>query len=58
MLLAQKQTHGSMKQNRELRNKPTLTWAIYDKGGRDIQWGKILSSINGVEKTGQLLAKN
>ena len=28
MVLAQKQTHSSIEQNREPRNEPTLTWAI------------------------------
>ena len=28
IVLAQKQTHRSMEQNRERRNQPTLTWSI------------------------------
>ena len=28
MVLAQKQTHRSVEQNREPRNEPTLIWAI------------------------------
>ena len=30
---------------------------IYDKGGKNIQWGKIAFSINAVGKTGQLHGK-
>ena len=30
---------------------------IYDKGGKNIQWEKTTSSINGVVKTGQLHGK-
>ena len=30
---------------------------MYDKGAKDIQWGKTASSINGVEKTGYLHVK-
>ena len=40
MVLAQKQTHRSMEQNREPRNKPTHGKLIYDKGGKNIQWRK------------------
>ena len=41
MVLAQKQTHRSMEQNREPRNKPTLNGQlIYNKGGKNIQWRK------------------
>ena len=40
MLLAQKETYGSMEQNREPRNKPTLTWSVYDKGGKNMKWEK------------------
>ena len=31
MVLAQKQIHRSMEQNREPRNKPTLTWSVMTK---------------------------
>ena len=31
MVLAQKQTHRSIEQNREPRNKPAHIWSIYDK---------------------------
>ena len=41
MVLAQKQTHGSMEQNREPRYKPTTYGQlIFDKGGKNILWGK------------------
>ena len=57
MVQAQKQTHRSMGQNREPRNKHTLIQLIYDKGGKKIQWGKNKTSfINGVGKTGQAKA--
>ena len=38
--MAQKQTHRSMEQNRECRNKLTLTRSIYNNGGKNIQWLK------------------
>ena len=31
---------------------------IFDKGGKNIQWGKTASSVSGAGKTGQLHAKN
>ena len=41
MVLAQKQTHRPMEQNREARNKPMHLWSIiYNKEGKDIPWGK------------------
>ena len=40
MILAQKQTYRSMKQNREPRNKPSHLQLIFDKGGKNIQWEK------------------
>ena len=53
MVLAQKQTHTSMEQNIEPRNKPTLIrQLIYDKGGKIYNGEKTASSINGVGKTG------
>ena len=56
--MAQKQTHRSKEQNREPRNKPIHIWSIiYDKEAKNIQWGKTVSSINDVGKTGQLHAK-
>ena len=38
MILAQKETYGSIEQNKEPRNKPTHL--IFKKGGKNIQWGK------------------
>ena len=41
MVLAQKQNHRPMEQDRKPRNKPTHLWyLIFDKGGKNIQWGK------------------
>ena len=39
MVLAQKQTHRSMEQNRKPRNKPTHM-VSYNIGGKNIQWRK------------------
>ena len=47
-----------MEQNREPSNKLTLIWAvIYDKGGKNIQWGNAAFLINGVGETRQLHGK-
>ena len=41
MVLAQKQTHRSMEQDRKPRNKPThYGQLIYDKGSKNKQWRK------------------
>ena len=41
MVLAQKETHRSMEQNREPRNEPMLIWSIfYNKVCKNIQWGR------------------
>ena len=41
MVLAQKQKYRSMEQDRKPRNKPiTYGYLIFDKGGKNIQWGK------------------
>ena len=38
-VLAQKETYGSMEQNRESRNKPIHLWPInLNQGGKNIQW--------------------
>ena len=38
-------------------NSGTYGYLIFDIGGKNIQWGKTASSINGPLKTGQLHAK-
>ena len=38
-------------------NLCTYGYLIFDKGGKNIQWGKDTSSINGAGKTGQPLVK-
>ena len=41
MVLAQKQRYRPMEQDRKSRNKPMHLWVpIFDKGGKNIQWGK------------------
>ena len=39
------------------RNPCTYGYLIFDKGGKNIPWAKIASSINGAGKTGQLHVK-
>ena len=54
MILIQKQTHRSMEQNRKPRMNPQLYGQlIFDKAGKNIQWKKVVSSTNGVGKTGK-----
>ena len=43
MVLAQKQTHRAMEQEKKSdgqKKTPTLIWSIYDKGGKNIKWKK------------------
>ena len=41
MILAQKEMPQSVKENRELRNKPMNLWSVYDKGSKNKQWRKV-----------------
>lgn len=53
-----KQTHRPTEQNGEPTNKPHLYGQlIFDKGAKNIQRRKEVSSINGARKTGQPRAK-
>ena len=38
-------------------NSHSYGYLIFEKGGKNIQWGKTASSISGAEKTGQLHVK-
>ena len=38
-------------------NPCTYGYLIFDKGGKNTQWGKTTSSVNGAGKTGQLHVK-
>ena len=38
-------------------NPHLYCYLIFDKGGKNIQWAKTASSINGAGKTGQLPVK-
>ena len=59
MVLAQNQTHTSMEQNRELRNKPTHSSSINlrQRSARIYNGEDKVSSISGAGKTGQLHVK-
>ena len=58
MVLAQKQKYRPMEQDRKPRNKAMHLWVlIFYKRGKNIQWAKTASSINGAGKTGQLHVK-
>ena len=57
MVVAQQWTHRSMEQNRREIVLHLYGQSVYDKEGKNIQWGKTVSSINGDGKTGQLHAK-
>ena len=50
VVLAQKEIHGSMEQNRDPRNKPIHLWSInFDKIGKNIKW-EVVSSASGAGK--------
>ena len=54
MVLAQKQTHRSVEQNRKPRNGPLpYGQLILDKAGKNIHWKKTISSKSGVGKIGK-----
>ena len=47
VVLEQKQTYGSVEQNRDPRNKPIIySQLIFNKGGKTIQWRKEVSSAS------------
>ena len=52
MVLEQKQKHRPLEQDREL-NPCAYGYLSFDKGGENIQRGKIATSIGGAGKTGQ-----
>ena len=58
MVLAHKQKYKPMEQDRKPRNKPMqYGYLIFDRRGKNIQWGKDTSSVSGARKTGQLHVK-
>ena len=59
MVLAQQQKYRSTEQDRKLRGKGTYLWSINltTKEKRVYNGEKIISSINGAEKTGQIHVK-
>ena len=58
MVLAQKQKYKPMEQIESPEINPcTHGYLSFYKGGKNIQWAKTVSSINGAGKTGQLHVK-
>ena len=58
MVLAQKQTHRSREQNKEPKINPcTYGQLVNNKGGKNIQCGKTVSSTSGAGETRQLHVK-
>ena len=58
MVLPQKQTWRSIEQIDSSEINPyTYGHLIHDKGGKNIQWTKELSSVSGAGKTGQINVK-
>ena len=60
MVLAQKQKHRSMEQDREPQHKPTHLWSInlQQRKQEYTMEKKIVSSLSGAGKVGQPLVKN
>ena len=58
MVLAQKQNIDQWNKIESLEiNLCTYGYLIFDKRGKNIQWGKTASSINGAGRSGQLHIK-
>ena len=58
MVLAQKQKYRPIEQDRKFRNKTIHhKHLIFDKGGKKFNGEKIVSSVSGTWKTGQLCVK-
>ena len=59
MVLTQRQAYRSMKQHRKPRNKPTHLWSVklQQRMQAYAKEKKIVLSVSGVKKTGQLPVK-